>query len=170
MLSVNGSSPEPTAPVRSSLQNGCSYETRGTDHRSTSPGQSQPRALLMPEASLDFFRGGIPKNKTQGLTQTRKSLLEDDAEPESLNSLGFWSSMNQGHPNHLCYDLNSTEGAGKESSLLGLKMSGVFCEAGGTSACNMRVSRKKSGFRSNPSPRLISSFGGGENEMHSAFT
>lgn len=67
--------------------------------------------------------------------------------------------MNQGHLNHLHYDLNSTEGAGKESSLSGLKTSGSPVSQEGLlpATCDSSERNQGSGL-TQASPRLISSF------------
>lgn len=41
-----------------------------------SPSQGQPRALVIPEASLGFSRGGISKNKTRGLQKPGSPFLK----------------------------------------------------------------------------------------------
>lgn len=136
-LSVNRSGPEPTAPVRSSPQHGCPYWN--TRHRSAQeashPGRASQELWRFLKASVGFSRGGISKNKTWALTKTRGVL--------SWRWFTMWVSQQFRSP--VWYEPRTSESsfawpklyrkAGKEHSLSGLRVGGVFCELRGMDLC-----------------------------------
>lgn len=103
--------------------------------RGLSPRQGQSRALAIPKASVGFSRGGISKNKTWGLTKTRGVL--------SWRWFTMWVSQQFRSP--VWYEQRTSKSssawpklyrtAGKEPSLAGLRVGGIFCESRGMDLC-----------------------------------